>query len=113
MSARFELTHANDRSIKEKRIRQLYERAATVLNLPLIPTDLAELSPWTGLRPASADGAPYIGPVPDLPGVYLATGHGLIGTALSLGTADLISRYIGHQAVTPAELALSPRRFRH
>jgi D-amino-acid dehydrogenase len=113
MSARFELTHPNDRSIKEKRIRQLYERAATVLNLPLIPTDLAELSPWTGLRPASADGAPYIGPVPDLPGVYLATGHGLIGTALSLGTADLISRYIGHQAVTPAELALSPRRFIH
>lgn len=113
MSARFELTHPNDRSIKEKRVRQLYERAATVLNLPLIPKDLAELSPWTGLRPASADGAPYIGPVPDLPGVYLATGHGLIGTALSLGTADLISRYIGRRPVTPAELALSPRRFIH
>jgi len=75
-----------------------------------MPADLAQLSPWTGLRPASADGAPYIGPVPNLPGIYLATGHGMIGTALSLGTADLISRYIEQREVTEAELALGPHR---
>lgn len=110
ISARFELTNPHDRSLNEKRIRHLYERAATVINLPPIPADLAQLSPWTGLRPASADGAPYIGPVPHLPGVFLATGHGMIGTALSLGTADLIARYIARRKVTNAELALSPRR---
>lgn len=110
ISARFELTNPHDRSLNEKRIRHLYERASTVINLPPIPTDLALLSPWTGLRPASADGAPYIGPVPNLPGVFLATGHGMIGTALSLGTADLIARYIAQREVTDAELALSPRR---
>ena len=110
ISARFELTNPHDRSLNEKRIRHLYERASTAINLPTIPTDLALLSPWTGLRPASADGAPYIGPVPNLPGVFLATGHGMIGTALSLGTADLIARYIAQREVTDAELALSPRR---
>ncbi len=110
ISARFELTNPHDRSLNEKRIRHLYERASTAINLPPIPADLAQLSPWTGLRPASADGAPYIGPVPNLPGVFLATGHGMIGTALSLGTADLIARYIAQREVTDAELALSPRR---
>lgn len=110
ISARFELTNQNDRSLNEKRVRHLYQRAATVLNLPPMPGELALMSPWTGLRPASADGAPYIGPVPHLPGVYLATGHGMIGTALSLGTADLIARYIEQREVTEAELALSPRR---
>jgi D-amino-acid dehydrogenase len=110
MSARFELTNPNDRSLNKKRINHLYQRAATVINLPPIPSDLAQLSPWTGLRPASADGAPYIGPVPDLPGIFLATGHGMIGTALSLGTADLIARYLEQREVTDTELALSPRR---
>jgi len=110
ISARFELTNPHDRSLNEKRVRHLYERAATVINLPPIPADLAQLSPWTGLRPASADGAPFIGPVPNLPGVFLATGHGMIGTALSLGTADLITRYITQGPVTDAELALSPSR---
>ncbi len=110
MSARFELTNPNDRSFNEKRVRHLYKRAATVLNLPPMPSDLAALSPWTGLRPASADGAPYIGPVPHLPGVYLATGHGMIGTALSLGTADLIARYMEQREVTDSQLALSPSR---
>ena len=110
ISARFELTHPNDRTLNEKRVRHLYQRVATALNLPPMPADLAQLSPWTGLRPASADGAPYIGPVPNLPGIYLATGHGMIGTALSLGTADLISRYIEQREVTEAELALGPHR---
>jgi D-amino-acid dehydrogenase len=110
ISARFELTNPHDRSLNEKRVRHMYKRASTVINLPPIPADLAQLSPWTGLRPASADGAPLIGPVPNLPGVFLATGHGMIGTALSLGTADLIARYIAQREVTDAELALSPRR---
>ncbi len=110
ISARFELTNPHDRSLNEKRLRHLYERSSTVINLPPIPADLALLSPWTGLRPASADGAPFIGPVPNLTGVFLATGHGMIGTALSLGTADLIARYISQREVTDAELALSPRR---
>jgi D-amino-acid dehydrogenase len=110
MSARFELTNPNDRTLNEKRVRHLYKRAATVINLPPMPADLAPLSPWTGLRPASADGAPYIGPVTDLPGVYLATGHGMIGTALSLGTGDLIARHLDHQKIEGCELALSPSR---
>ena len=109
MSARFELTNPNDRELNHKRVQHLYTRAATVLKLPPIPTDLAALSPWTGLRPASADGAPFIGPVPNLPGVYLATGHGMIGTALSLGTGDLIARHLEHQKISWSELALSPR----
>ena len=45
---------------------------------------------WAGLRPTSADGLPYIGPVPGQDGVFAAVGHGRAGIQLSLGTAHLL-----------------------
>jgi D-amino-acid dehydrogenase len=44
-----------------------------------------------GLRPLSADGLPLLGPVPHLPGAYLATGHGPSGLTLGPYSARLIS----------------------
>ncbi len=35
-----------------------------------------------GLRPLSADGLPFLGPVPGAPGLFLATGHGPTGLTL-------------------------------
>jgi len=42
---------------------------------------------WAGLRPASGDGLPYIGPVPAQPRWYVAAGHFRAGLQLSPGTA--------------------------
>src|SRR4029077_11447045 len=33
---------------------------------------------WAGLRPATPDGLPLLGTVPSLPGVIVATGHGML-----------------------------------
>ena len=41
---------------------------------------------WAGLRPASADGLPYLGPVPGVPGLFVAAGHFRSGLILSPGT---------------------------
>jgi D-amino-acid dehydrogenase len=47
-----------------------------------------------GLRPASPDGQPILGPAPGLANVWLATGHGPIGLQLGPYSGELIARSI-------------------
>lgn len=59
---------------------------------------LGTLSPkqcWSGLRPASIDGLPYIGKVPGLENGYVATGHYRWGLCLSTGTALIMDAMLG------------------
>jgi D-amino-acid dehydrogenase len=49
------------------------------------------INAWAGLRPATPDGLPLIGPLPGLEGVYLATGHGMLGVTLAPATAALLA----------------------
>ncbi|MGI9517178.1 MAG: glycine oxidase ThiO [Pirellulaceae bacterium] len=46
---------------------------------------------WAGLRPASFDGFPYIGRVPNSWNVWAATGHFRSGLLLSTGTAKMVA----------------------
>jgi D-amino-acid dehydrogenase len=46
---------------------------------------------WAGLRPSTPDGLPLIGELPGLDGVYLATGHGMLGVTLAPATAALLA----------------------
>jgi glycine oxidase len=46
---------------------------------------------WTGLRPGSIDGKPYLGLAPGLGNLVVATGHHRAGLQLSPGTAELIA----------------------
>jgi glycine/D-amino acid oxidase-like deaminating enzyme len=45
---------------------------------------------WTGFRPVSADGLPYLGKVPDRSNVWVAAGHEGLGITTSLGSARLV-----------------------
>lgn len=45
---------------------------------------------WTGLRPGTHDGAPYIGAWPNIEGCWIATGHEGLGITTALGTATLL-----------------------
>lgn len=111
ISARYELTHPDDRSIVQHRVVGLIDRARAALHLP---EEVGEINAWTGVRPASADGAPYIGQVPgnpkNSPRIFTATGHGMIGTAMALGTADLITRCVFDAPISAAEARLGPAR---
>ena len=42
---------------------------------------------YAGMRPATPDSLPLIGPVPGHDGLYVATGHGMLGLTLAPGTA--------------------------
>jgi glycine/D-amino acid oxidase-like deaminating enzyme len=48
------------------------------------------LRAWTGIRPGTPDGRPYIGRWPALPGVWVAAGHEGLGVTTALGTARLL-----------------------
>ncbi|HEV8313525.1 MAG TPA: FAD-dependent oxidoreductase, partial [Burkholderiaceae bacterium] len=48
------------------------------------------LRAWTGVRPGTPDGRPYIGRWPTLDGVWIAAGHEGLGVTTALGTARLV-----------------------
>lgn len=109
LSARYEITTADDRAIVHHRIGALIDRARQAVTLPEV---VGDVEPWTGVRPATIDGGPYIGFLPQRlrTPVLVATGHGMIGTAMAAGTADLVTRLAFDEAVSDAEARLSPAR---
>jgi glycine oxidase len=49
---------------------------------------------WSGLRPGTRDGLPFIGRMPGWDNVFVATGHFRAGVQLSIGTAQVISELL-------------------
>jgi glycine oxidase len=59
---------------------------------------------WSGLRPATPDGLPFIGPVPGWENVFVATGHFRAGVQLSIGTAQAITElFTGRPTCVPLD----------
>ncbi|MCD9005898.1 FAD-binding oxidoreductase [Luteimonas sp. XNQY3] len=68
-------------------LRRMLERAFDYL--PAL-RGLQAIRVWTGFRPCTPDGQPYIGAVPGRPGVWVATGHEGLGVTTAPGTAQLL-----------------------
>jgi len=62
---------------------------------------------WSGYRPCSADGLPYIGRVKKYSNVTVATGHSMLGLSLGAGTGKLMSQIINQQ---PTSMNIEPFR---
>lgn len=89
-----------DLSLNRRRLDALTSAARRYLdNLPAI----GEHAQWAGLRPLSPDGLPYIGEVPGCRGLYLATGHSMLGITLAPSTGSLLAALILDQE-RPVEL---------
>lgn len=92
-------------------VQQIGERV-----FPWFPAlrEAAWLNAWAGIRPVSGDELPYIGPLTNLPGLWVATGHGPIGVMLAPWTAHVIASFAkGHhdpqwEQFSPAR-AVTPR----
>ena len=65
---------------------------------------------WAGMRPLSPDGLPFIGPVPGLEGVHLATGHATLGITLAPLTGELIAGRVLDGAHDELLAAFDPAR---
>jgi D-amino-acid dehydrogenase len=66
---------------------------------------------WAGLRPATPDGLPLIGPVPGLDGLFLATGHGMVGVTLAPATGALLAPLVVRGEAAPELEPFSLARF--
>ncbi|WEN15027.1 FAD-dependent oxidoreductase [Rhodanobacter sp. AS-Z3] len=68
---------------------------------------LQGLRAWTGLRPATPDGRPYLGAVPGHADLWVAAGHEGLGVTTALGSARLlIDLLLGHApAIDPTPYA--------
>lgn len=62
---------------------------------------------WAGLRPATADGLPYLGVIPELQNAFVAAGHYRSGLLLAPATAVVISRVVRG---LPPQVDLAPFR---
>jgi glycine oxidase len=70
-----------------------------------------QLEAWAGLRPATPDGLPLLGTLPDHPHHYIATGHYRNGILLAPATAHLIAQTVLGEATSLDLSPFSPARF--
>jgi len=68
-------------------VRRMLARAIEFL--PALRS-LQVLRIWTGFRPTTADGRPYLGPVPERRDLWVAAGHEGLGVTTALGSARLL-----------------------
>ena len=107
MSTGFALTSKTDMSINSSTSDKLIATARQVLTLPERIEIKNELA---GLRPASPDGMPYIGPLPKAPRVIAATGHGMLGLMMGPGTGKFVADMIAGRPVSRDIMKFSPAR---
>ena len=69
-------------------------------------------SEWCGLRPCTPDGIPYVGPVPGQSGLFVATGHAMLGLTLGPVTGKLIGEYVLEGGTSLSAGALGLERLR-
>jgi len=79
-----------------------FERGNTVQVTDQLMASMQKIAPglkdlevehqWMGFRPGSPDGLPYLGAVPNLKGLWVASGHYRNGVALAPITAEVMSR---------------------
>ncbi|MEM9141821.1 MAG: FAD-dependent oxidoreductase [Bacteroidota bacterium] len=92
--------------VREKRVKAIARGANRFypeLEMKSEETQLAQ----TGLRPVSPDGLPYIGKLPGLDNLVVATGHAMMGWSLGPATGKLVQQLIDGE--TP-EMDLGPFR---
>ena len=97
-----------DDSLNARRLAALERGAAEYLHQPVGP-ELREK--WFGWRPMCIDDVPLIGRIPGRDGLWLATGHGMMGVSMSAATGQLVADLMTgrNPAVDPAPY--SPARF--
>ncbi|HEY5550325.1 MAG TPA: FAD-dependent oxidoreductase, partial [Opitutaceae bacterium] len=104
-----ELTGINS-TIRPERVDQIKESAR--LFYPEFPVEAFDgVEPWSGLRPVSPDGLPYIGRFAARPNLIAAAGHAMLGLTLAPITGALVADVVaGRMPSIPLE-RVAPDRF--
>ncbi len=99
-----------DLSINMNRVRGIVQGINNYY--PEIEVELPEKEKvWSGLRPCSPDGIPYVGRVERFDNLTLATGHGMMGVSLGPATGKLVSEIVTHESTSLNMQPFAPLRF--
>ena len=74
-------------------------------------SDFEDQPVWTGLRPCTPDGLPYIGHCPGLQNATIAAGHAMLGLSLGPATGKLVSQLVTGDPVDQDLRLLDPARY--
>jgi len=66
---------------------------------------------WYGFRPCSPDGLPYIGRIPKIGNLTVATGHAMMGLSLGPATGKLVTEIISGSSTSMDIQAFNPVRY--
>ncbi len=75
------------------------------------PDDFASIRPWSGLRPCSPDGLPYLGRTRAYENLCLATGHAMMGLSLGPITGQFIASILSGEKPALDLQLLDPDRY--
>lgn len=99
-----------DESITQRRVRGI-TRAFPQYFPAFEEKDFAEVKPWSGLRPVSPDGMPYIGRTQRWKNLTVATGHAMMGLSLAPATGKIVAELLAGEKPPVALDLMSPDRF--
>ena len=96
--------------IRPERIQQIKDAAQ--LYFPDFPTDAFDgVEPWSGLRPVSPDGLPYIGRFGKTTNLIAAAGHAMLGLTMAPITGSLVADIVAERPPSVSLDRLDPDRF--
>lgn len=98
-----------DRTVPLNQLSQIARRASRLL--PAL-NSVSIIRTWIGLRPATPDGLPIIGYIPEIQGMLLATGHCGDGVTLAPLTGEIVENLVLGQTESYLSAQLGPERFR-
>jgi D-amino-acid dehydrogenase len=75
------------------------------------PDDFRGVKAWSGLRPCSPDGLPYIGRFSRYANLCAATGHAMMGLSMGPITGKLVAEILSGESTSLDIRALSPDRY--
>ncbi len=99
-----------DESITQRRVRGI-TRAFPQYFPAFEEADFAEVKAWSGLRPVSPDGMPYIGRTQRWKNLTVATGHAMMGLSLAPATGKIVADVLNGEKSPVALDLMSPDRF--
>jgi D-amino-acid dehydrogenase len=99
-----------DESITQRRVRGI-KRAFPQYFPAFEEKDFAEVKPWSGLRPVSPDGMPYIGRTQRWKNLTVATGHAMMGLSFAPATGRIVAEVLSGEYSPVALELMSPDRF--
>ena len=101
----------NDLSINSRRVNGILKSIPRYFP-QFQPQHFDGVKQWSGLRPCSPDGLPYLGPAgPDRENIFIATGHAMMGLSLAPVTGKIMADLLCGEKNKINLKAMSPLRF--